>query len=364
MALENPFLSYTDRSYEQIKSAALAYMAQNVPEITDNNESNPFVAIIAVYAAIAEATNFYIDKVAREQFLATLQLYPSAVTIARESDYRIAGKQPASAELVFTFSSSVGNPFTGISIPAGTQVQTADGINFYTTEILNIAASPLSTVTGQVSAINEVAVTVVTIGTSDGTANQIFTLPTATSGFSVVAIINAIVWSNVETLKLEDNTSQSFRQTVNETRQAIIEFGDGFNGEIPTNGDDIVINYSATNGIDGNVDSNTITELVSVVTPPATFTVLVTNPSASAGGADVESLASIRRNIPLLNRTNNRAVTEQDYIDIGNLQPQVAQTSVDYDCGKFVDIYVVPIGGGIASDALLVMYWTGTNQDD
>ena len=151
MPLENPFISYTDRSYEQIKAEVLAYMAQNVPEITDNNESNPFVAIVSAYAAIAEMTNFYIDKVAREQFLATLQLYTSAVTIAKESDYRISCLQPASSDLVFTFTSSVGNPFTGITIPQGTQVQTANGISFYTVEELVIPASPLSTVTGQSS---------------------------------------------------------------------------------------------------------------------------------------------------------------------------------------------------------------------
>lgn len=353
MAEENPFLSYTDRSYEQIKADALDYVALNAPEITDHNETNPLVAIVSVYAAIAEMMNLYIDNVAREQFLSSLRRYVSAVNIAKESDYRIACKQPASVDLVFTFTSSAGNPFSGFTILAGTEVQTSDGVSFYTTQDLTIPASPLSSVNGTVSAINEVAVSGVSIGTSDGTALQTFTLPTDVSSFSVVAIINAIVWANVESLIYEGSTSQSFRQTVNENMQAIIQFGDDVNGAIPTIGDNVIINYNSTNGIDGNVDSNSITNIISAIVPPATFTVSVTNPNAAAGGSNVESLASLKRNIPLLNRTNNRAVTEQDYIDIGNLNPQVAQTSIDYDCGKFVDIYIVPINGGIASSVLL-----------
>jgi len=53
------------------------------------------------------------------------------------------------------------------------------------------------------------------------------------------------------------------------------------------------------------------------------------------------------------------AVTEKNFLDIANQAPQVQQSALSYDCGKNVKIYVVPIGGGIASEVLCdsVVLW-------
>lgn len=360
MPLQNPFINYVQRSYEQIKQAVVDKLAVLTPEITDHTESNILVRILSVWAGIAEMIGYYINNMAREQFLSNCRLYFSAIKIAREYDYRVASSQAASVRLKFTFQNNSTNLFTGFTIPAGTEVQNDDGIIFYTTEEVIVPASNLNTIEVFVDAVNLIPVTGVNIGTSDGTANQEFVIDDFVGGFSVAATISAVLWTGQETLAYSCPTDQHFRQTVNEDKKVIIQFGDDVNGAIPTAAADIIVDYDRTDGVDGNVEANTITTINTALPPvPTGFTLSVTNPARASGGTDVESLASLKKHIPLFIRTQNRAVTDQDFIDIGNLHPQVAQTSADYECGKFVDVYIVPDGGGIATDVLVadVLLW-------
>jgi uncharacterized phage protein gp47/JayE len=366
MAQQNPFLSYINRSYNQIKQTTLNYLGSLVPEITDHNESNILVRMLSVWAAIAEMIGYYLDQMARETFLKRARLYWTAVKIAEQYDYRIASQQAATVDLVFTITHPTGAPFPGLTIPIGTQIQTADGVSFYTTSALNFNASLANEflLTGTVSAINSVTIAGLSLGASDGTASQVFEVPTNVAGFSCVALVSAVAWANVETLAYSGTTSQDFLQTVNEQKKVIIKFGDGVNGTIPPLAAAITLNYDATDGATGNVAANSLVSIITPIVVPAGFTLSVTNPSRAAGGTDVESLDSLKKHIPLLIRTQNRAVTRQDYIDIGNLHPQVDQTSIFFQCGKTVDVYIVPTGGGIASLALAatVQAWYETRR--
>ena len=354
MPFENPFLSYIDRSYNQVKQAVLSRLAVIVPEVTDNSESNILVRLINVYAAIAEMLGYYLDNMARETFLSNARLYFTAVKIAKQYDYRIASSQAASVDLQFTFQQTGTVGFSGFTVPAGTEVQTAEGIQFFTVEDLVFPASILNTITGVVSATNAQSIAGLSLGTSDGNATQVFTVPTDVAGFTIVAIVGGLPYIGVETFAFSGPTDQHFVQSVDENKNVIITFGDGTNGLIPPLGDGITINYNSCDGEDANVAANTVTNIVSTLpTPPTGYTIATSNPSRASGGTEVEDLASLKKHIPLQLRTNNRAVTEQDFVDIATLNPQVAQAAVSYSCGKFVSVYIVPDGGGIASQALL-----------
>lgn len=355
MALNNPFLSYIDRSYDQIKQTALNYLTTLTPEITDHNESNILVRMLSVWASIAEMLGYYIDNMARETFLTRCRLYWTGVKIANQYDYRIASQQPATVDLVFSVTHPTGAPFAGLTIPIGTEIVTADGISFFTTAAASIPAyvSNEFLLSVTVPATNARPVTGLSLGTSDGTANQVFEIPNQVAGFSTVAFVSFVAWSNVETFAYSAPATQAFVQTVNEQRKVIIKFGDGVNGAIPPLGAAITLNYDQCDGVTGNVAANSLTNIVSPPVVPAGWTLSVTNPNRAAGGTDVESLDSLKKHIPLLIRTHNTAVTYQNYIDIGNLHPDVEQTSIFFNCGKTVNVYIVPNGGGIASGVLI-----------
>ena len=348
---DSQFLSYTDRSLDQIVQATLQELAITAPEITDQNPSNPLVRFVYVWAAIAEQIGYYLDNGVREAYVPYVQLYRNIVKLAQAYDYPIAPPQPATVQLQFTFQGD-GTAFAGTTIPAGTVVATAAGLQYRTVSAVVVPASALNTVIVVVDAVQQAAQTTVNLGNSDGTASQVFLLPTDFGGVGTV-LVNSIAWEQVRSLGFSVDTDEHFLQTVNEDRRVTIEFGDGVAGLIPTLGDAIDLTYSPTAGAAGNVDANSITVLSTPVTVPAGFTLSVTNPSRAVGGVSVEPITLLRKRIPTLIRTQERAVTEQDYIDIPMLQPSVGQAAVGWDCGKTINVYIVPVSGGIATTALV-----------
>jgi len=348
------FLSYFDRSSQQAKAKILEYLAVNVPELTDQNESNPLIRGVDVWTALVERLGYYGDFQARESFPPYMQLYRSAVLNALSFDYRIHSAQASVARMRFRFSNDgTGTAFPAVTIPAGTIIDTVDGIRFITREAVtsdDFPSNPLNIIDVWVDAFQ--FDTFSENFTSDGTANQIFVLTEKANG-NVNVTISTVAWERLETFADSTNTSQTFYQSVNQNRNTYIQFGDDRFGAIPAIGSTIVVDYETTLGVQGNVDANTITNLISVITVPTGYDLEVTNPSRSTGGIDVEPLTYLRKRIPLALRTQRRAVTRQDYIDVTNLFPQVAQTAVDFKCGKFVDLYIAPVGGGIAPPSLI-----------
>lgn len=354
--LTNTWINYIQRSYQQIKSQVLTQMQSRVPEITDHSESNIFVKMISIWAGIAEMLGYYIDNAAREAHLPTARLYKSGIQIARTLDYRVSGKLPASADILFTLSAPA--PFN-ITIPQGTEVKTDDGVRFFTSAPGVILAT---TTQVTVSAVQAVLVTGVSLGNSNGLASQELVLADNVVNQSIVIRVNALTWNAKDTLGFSLPNATDFVGTVNEDKNIIVRFGDNLNGMIPTNGDPIETDYKETEGEAGNVSANTITTIVSVIALPGGFTLVCNNAQRASGGAEVESLESLKRRIPISNRTLNRAVTRADYADVAILSPGVAQAGVAFACGKSVDIYIVPDGGGIASGALVAS--TQTFMDD
>ncbi len=89
-----------------------------------------------------------------------------------------------------------------------------------------------------------------------------------------------------------------------------ISFGDGVLGRKLTSGNIVRLNYLSTNGADANG--------IEVFTAPSVLTgsgetVTLNIVADSSGGADQESVESIRFNAPRFNATKNRAVTTNDY---------------------------------------------------
>lgn len=345
--LTNSWIRYFDRTYQQIKTQVLTDLSIFTPEITDHTEGNPLVKALGIWSGIAEMLGYYIDNAAREAFLDSCRRYESAVKISKLMDYPILGCSPASVDVTFTINSSHGSD---IVIPAGTVVANSTGLQFYTTGVITIIAGQTSA-TGSV--LQAVFVNGATLGVSTGVANMSFIVGTNIVAESVSALVNSVGWTQVSTFAFSGASDQHYVMTVDENKNIIVKFGDGESGAIPANGLVITSNHRTTSGLDGNVDANTITQIVSSLTLPVGKTITVTNSQRATGGSGVEDLVSLKKRIPLYLRTLRRAVTGQDYIDVAEQMAGVAKAGYVFDCGKTVDLYVVPTGGGIASGALL-----------
>jgi hypothetical protein len=88
-----------------------------------------------------------------------------------------------------------------------------------------------------------------------------------------------------------------------------LRFGDGDYGKRPNAGESFSVTYRIGNGIAGNIGADAIAH---VVTTDGRID-SVRNPMPAQGGTDPESAAQVRRRAPQAFRTQERAVTPEDY---------------------------------------------------
>jgi hypothetical protein len=95
-----------------------------------------------------------------------------------------------------------------------------------------------------------------------------------------------------------------------------LRFGDGRRGMIAPLGRNVIraAYYRTGGGARGNVPSGSLTQLTTAL--PSIDS--VTNVEPAGGGADEQPLEAVRRQGPLALRHRNRAVTQQDYVDLAH----------------------------------------------
>ena len=346
--LQNTWLRYYDRSYQQIKEQVITNLQSRVPEITDHTESNVFIKMLSIWAAIAEMLGYYIDNIGREAHLDSARLYSSGISHARKADYRVRGQQPGVVTLTLSIADAIA---TNIVLTAGIIVrQGFDGVFFITVTNGTIQAGQTEV---EVTAKQLVDAVAVALGSSNGEPNQEIIVGGDVADSTVILKVNNILWTRVETLGYSLPGDLHYMETVNKNRVQVLLFGDGVNGKIPTSGASFVADYKKTEGEAGNLEELRIDTMVSTPVVPSGVTLKVINKNRVTMGSDVETLDQLKRRIPLHNRTMERAVSRQDYIDVTELAPGVIKAGLDFSCGKTIDLFIVPDGGGLANQVLL-----------
>ena len=120
------------------------------------------------------------------------------------------------------------------------------------------------------------------------------------------------VYTKFETLKGVDSTSKVYYLQENPSGYYEVYFGDGVTGFKPTNNNIVTIDYVTTKGIESN-GANSFTMVDDI---GGFSNIGVTLDTAAAGGAEEETMESIRFNAPLTFISQNRAVTADDYAAI------------------------------------------------
>lgn len=355
MKLENPWVGYLNRSYRQIKASLINRLITKVPEITDYAETNILVIIITMFAGLVEQLHYYIDNWARESYLSTCRLFSSAVKLTRILDYRVKASLPSSVDLYITYLDNEGNPVVitedGL-VPVGTSIKTQNGINFITTKNVTIKVGSSF---GVLPAKQQEKVDSDVLGTTSNTMNQVYDLPTDYAHNTLEITINGEVWTRQLTLARSLPTDKDFIVDVATDGIPYVKFGNGVKGQIPDANFDIVASYYTTDGKSGNdISAFTITQLdVVLVLPSPAVSVRITNNLSPVGGYNIETVDDIRNNAPLSIRTLSRAVTAPDYTDMALLADSVVKALAINTCGKNVQIYIAPAGGGLATQSLL-----------
>lgn len=132
---------------------------------------------------------------------------------------------------------------------------------------------------------------------------------------SVVVAINGATWAEVPSLVYAAPTEQVFEVRLLATGETVVKFGDGLFGAVPAAQGTVAITYRTGGGVAGNIVSGLIaTSVTGQITALASpVTVTVTNEQPGSGGLPAQSLDEARTRIPAFIRTNDRAVTLEDY---------------------------------------------------
>ena len=120
------------------------------------------------------------------------------------------------------------------------------------------------------------------------------------------------VYTKFETLRGVDSTSKVYYLQENPGGYYEVYFGDGVTGFKPTNNNIVTLDYVTTKGTESN-GANSFTMVDSI---GGFANISITLDTAAAGGAEEETMESIRFNAPLTFISQNRAVTADDYAAI------------------------------------------------
>ena len=336
-------IDYSAKDYLGFREFLMGVKREVLPKWTSESPNDLGVALIELFSYMGDILSYYGDRAAGEAFLSTATQRRSVLALAAQLDYTPVGNSAATGTVQFTATADT-------VVPEGTQIQTAadtassdDVVIYETDEDLTVAGGT----TAQVSVTEGVTVTREEIGTSSGEPLQEFALlqyPVISGTVRIFVDEGGGVgqWTGYAHLIDAGNQTQAYELRTDERDAVVVLFGDDVNGRIPAIGATIYASYRVGGGERGNQETGRVNRLVS----PVTYISAVTNPFPMTGGAEAESLSSIRTNAPKSLTALTRAVSLSDYANISLQISGVSKTQA-VNTGTDVTVYAAPSGGGV-----------------
>ena len=372
-----PSFDYTSRDYLSIRQDLFDRASEFVPEWNARNPSDFGVLMVDLWAYVGDILHYYVDRAAAETYLNTATQKSSVLAIANLLDYRPLFQ--TASEGTVTLTATDPNHAGVITIPKNTMfvapaTSNLPAVYFATTASASMGASVASieVVVSEGKYVNlEAPVQSVTrVSSSNGTSGQRFNLRyTGAIGSSVEVSVyegtvvsgspTAITYSYSSDIASEDAAARVFTLEVTSDGVMQVIFGNGINGKIPANNAEIKVSYRYGQGYAGNISSGRVTAFD---TGSAIEGLIISSSSSTAGGSDSESLESMKANIPLMFRTQDRAVSLQDFKDLAISVPQVAKATCS-NAGSNVMVFGVPYQANYINQATNTLTISSTIQN-
>jgi len=348
-------LAYSNRDYESIRRELMARIPLLTDRWTDFNESDLGVVLLELFCGVGDMLAYYLDAQAAEAFLPTARQRQNVINLCKLISYRLDTPVAASTTLRFTLAAPLAEDLT---IPAGTlcQARLEEGdIEF---ETAFDAIIPRGGMTGEVSARQGRSKSETFTGTGEAWQQVVLSSKSIAQG-SIAVRIQDEAWTEVMHFQESGADARHFISETDGLDVTRILFGDGLHGAPPPAGAEINVKYLETEGADGNLGKNLVTEVLTPVYLDGRQVALaVTNPVASTGGADRETLAHAKKQAPAEIRSLWKAVTKTDYQALAEGFPGIAKAVVldTNDCVNIryyqVNMAVAPDGGGLPASLL------------
>lgn len=309
----NNSITLVNLDFDTLKSSLKAYLS-NQSQFSDYNfEGSNISTLLDILSYNSYLNAFYLNMVVSESFLDSAQTLSSIVSKAKELNYipRSYKSSKATVNLQVAQQPSI----SAYTLPKGTKFT---AVNTKGTFTFTTNSSFVAYLSNGYYSFNSLplfeGIYFTDTFTADNTIEaQKFVMTNSnidTDSLSVTVIENlgqtTTVFNRANSLYGLDSTSNAyFLQAASDGNYEIV-FGDGIFGRTPLNGSVILANYRLTAGSDGNEASN-----FNVSDNVGSF--IIQTISAASGGANAETIESIRFNAPRHFQTQERAITTNDY---------------------------------------------------
>jgi hypothetical protein len=356
-------VNYTNQDFWSMKARLVSFIKEKFAQnFTDFVESDLAVMLIENWSFIADTLSFKIDQIANEIFIDTVSEIDNAFRLAKLVGFKPTPPIGATSMFVATISTML-NTDLNINTPLRIDVPISGEnriIELFLADADNnpLFGEPITITAG--TAINTSIIgiegkTTVQSVIGNGDVNQFAQLTYGPVLWKSISVqIDGMEWEEVDYFT-DSQTRREFRVEYDANYFAYVIFGNSNAGMIPSSGSEITITYRVGGTSSENIVTGAIEYQQNFAVPgfeynvPVTFQNYTKGEYAYAG----DTLDDIKQKLPMYLRTQNRAVTGDDYHTVAQtfMTPyhgQIGKAKAilrNYGCAaNIIDMYVLAKG--------------------
>ena len=338
------------QTVDDLAEAFKKYLPYFIPDITVVDDTDDGGKIANFMAAVVKNLHYHLNYRYNASNLSTVRKLEDILKVVSVNDYKNPG--PSAALATGKFDSTKGAVAADLDIPQWTTVKTSKAPSVYgvLATALKIAAGGTS-VTGA-SIIQGKRYTSQAVGVGTGAANQSFAISLRyIPKLYLIVYVNAVEIHRAESLYDYGDTDLVYRADYDHEGSLSIVFGDGVYGKKLGLGDTVTADWIVDDGADGNF--STEDRMYDSVEGGLKSLLSFTQQSSSKGGSNNPTVSTVRRTAPKLQQSVSVVRRKEDAEALATVYDGVYKAKVIRPGGSVLSVYVMPDGGGAASQTLL-----------
>jgi len=320
----------TDLDFNRIKEQLKTHFLASTEFADYDFEASGLSSILDVLAYNTHYNGLIANFALNESFLTTAQLRSSVLAVSESLGYAPRSKTASRATVSLSVTITAASRPATITLPSGTQfTTTVEDVSYVFQTLEDYIATDngsgfyqFLTAAGSTSIIIFEGTSRTKTFIADSTSTPTYVIPdesmdTATSTVRVYETRNSTSFSTFLPLSQAQSVTATTRYySLREAPNGYYEitFGDGITtGIAPKAGEVIKVTYLTTS--DGAANTATVfIPQAEISVNDVDYVVATSTVARSAGGADKETIESIKANAPISYAAQNRLVTAQDYV--------------------------------------------------
>ena len=355
-------VNYTNQDFWSMKSRLVDFIKERFADtFNDFVESDLAIMLIENWSFIADTLSFKIDQVANEIFIDTVTEVDNAFRLSTLVGFK---PQPPIGARSF-WSVSINNALeTDLEIPTPVLIDFSTNEGSRTIELFAADSNnnprfsdSIYITAGQFINTSVVGVEGRTISqqfNGNGSTNQSLSLSNGPVIWNSVRVyVDGMPWNQVDYFT-DSQPRREFRIEYDSEYNAYVIFGNNRAGMIPSSGSVTNVTYRVGGGTAGHIVTGSIESQRHFLVPGFNFRATVTFRNYTRGefGYSGDTIDDIKRKLPSWLRTQNRAVTGDDYETLSDqfsteFQGQIGKSKAilrQYGCAaNVIDLYILAL---------------------